>query len=48
MLSIEECKKIFGNNLTHEQIKNLRDILYTLVENIIDNYISTYDKIEKL
>lgn len=44
MLSIEECKKHIGNKLSDEQIENLRDALYTLVENIVDEYIASCDK----
>lgn len=44
MLSIEECKKYLGKHLTDKQIQNLRDALYVLIENVIDEYISTCDK----
>lgn len=41
MISIEECRKHLGNNLTDKQVENLRDALYTLVENVVDDYIES-------
>ena len=46
MLSTEECKKLLGNRLTDEQTENLREVLYTLVENVLDEYISSGATIE--
>ncbi len=40
MLSIEKCKEYLGEtDLSDEQIEDLRDNLYVMVENILDNYI---------
>ena len=46
MLSTEECKKHLGDTLTDQQIENLRDALYALVENVLDDYISSCAMIE--
>ena len=48
MISIEECKKHIGNNLSEEQIESLREALYVLVENVLDEYILSCDKIQEL
>ena len=46
MLNIEACKEhLSGIPLTDEQIINLRDSLYALVENVLDDYISSCDSI---
>lgn len=46
MLGIFECKKyLAGIPLSEEQVNNLRDTLYALVENVLDDYISSCDKI---
>ena len=40
MLSTEKCKEyLAGMPLTDQQIKDLRDALYALVENVLDEYI---------
>jgi hypothetical protein len=40
MLTIGQCRSSLGDcNLTDDQIKNLRDNLYTLVEIILDDYV---------
>ena len=40
MLSIEDCKKhLNSHELTDEQVENLRDALYVLVEQALDEYI---------
>ena len=45
MLSIERCKEILGNrNISDSQIEKLREALYALTENIIDEYILSCDK----
>ena len=45
MLSVERCKEIIGNKtISDSQIEKLRDTLYALVENIVDGYIASCDK----
>lgn len=49
MISIEEC----GNHLTDKQLNNsqiesLRDTLYALVENVLDEYIKASDTIQPI
>ena len=45
MLSVERCKEILGNKkISDSQIEKLRDALYALVENIVDEYVSSCDK----
>ena len=40
-LSIKECRDyLTGMNLTEEQIENLRDALYILIEQVLDEYIN--------
>jgi len=47
MLSVNECREYLGeSNLSNEQIKQLRDTLYVLAENLIDDYINNSVKIE--
>lgn len=42
MLSTEACKNyLAGIPLSDEQVVNLRDTLYALVENVLDDYISS-------
>lgn len=41
MLDIGECRKHLGERMTDQQVENLRDALYALVENLLDNYISS-------
>ena len=39
MLSIEKCRELLGEtNLSDEQISDLRESLYTIIENILDEY----------
>ena len=49
MLSVQECKKYLGNlDLTDEQVAEIRDSLYFVVTNILDNhYEKQYDKRNK-
>jgi len=45
MLSIEKCKEILGNKaISDSQVEKVREVLYVLVENIVDDYISSCDK----
>ena len=45
MLSVERCKEILGNKtISDSQIEKLREALYALVENIVDDYIASCDK----
>ena len=45
MLSIERCKEILGNKtISDSQIEKLREALYALVENIVDEYILSCGK----
>ena len=39
MLSIEECKRYLGEDLTDKEIEELRALLYGLVENLIDRFL---------
>ena len=39
MLSISQCKKLLGKtDLTDKQVEDLRDALYAIIENILDEY----------
>lgn len=41
MLSIDECRKYLdddGKNMADEQVKNLRDALYSISESVLDPY----------
>ena len=43
MLSIEECRRDLGESaegMSDERVAEFRDTLYTIVENIIDDYIA--------
>jgi hypothetical protein len=45
MLSVERCKEILGDKtISDSQVEKLREVLYALVENIVDEYISSCDK----
>jgi hypothetical protein len=46
MLSVQECRKhLDGLDLTDEQVVEIRDSLYFVVNNILDNhYEKQYDK----
>lgn len=40
MLTIEECKKYLQKyNLSNQQIEEIRNTLYCMAENIIEDYI---------
>ncbi len=44
MLDLRECKEILGDNeLTDEQVLQLRDSLYALTETVLDNYFENHD-----
>ena len=46
MLSVERCREILGNKtISDSQVEKLREALYALIENMVDEYISTCDKI---
>lgn len=39
MLTVDECKKLLGDTkLTDRQIEELRNNLYAVAQNILDNY----------
>lgn len=41
MISINQCKEILGDsNFSDEQITEVRDILYAMVEQVFDEYES--------
>lgn len=45
MLSVERCKEILGNKtISDSKVEKLREALYALVENIVDEYITSCDK----
>ena len=45
MLSLERCREILGDKTISDfQTEKLREALYALVENIVDEYISSCDK----
>ena len=47
MLSTQECRRhLAGIPLTDKQVENLRGALYALVENVLDDYVKSYDTIE--
>ena len=47
MLSTEECRKHLAEiPLTDEQVERLRDSLYALVENVLDNYLDSSANVE--
>lgn len=49
MLSIERCKEILGNKtISDSQTEKIREVLYALVENIVDEHISSCDKMKTL
>ena len=41
MISTEECRKHLGRNYTDQQVEKLRDVLYALVEPVLDDYIQS-------
>jgi len=47
MISIEECRKHLGASMGDKQIENLRDTLYALVENMLDDYVNQKTKCKK-
>tara|TARA_B100000745_G_C20154676_1_gene395668 strand:+ start:2907 stop:3032 length:126 start_codon:yes stop_codon:yes gene_type:complete len=40
MLSIEECRKYLGDDLSDKQVEELRDALYTLIDKVLDEHFS--------
>jgi len=49
MISIEDCRKLVRKtDLTDEQIRDLRDAIYAIAENVIDQYIQECNTIEEL
>jgi len=47
MLSTDECREHLGDiPLTDTQVERLRDALYALVENVLDDYIKKADTVE--
>ncbi len=46
MLSTEACREhLAGIPLTDTQVECLRDALYALVENVLDNYLESSDTV---
>jgi len=42
VLSVEDCRKYLGNtSLSDKQVEELCNALYSIVENLLDEYIST-------
>lgn len=42
MLNVEDCRKYLGKtSLSDKQVEELRGALYALVENMLDDYISS-------
>ena len=42
MLSVDKCRKILGrNDLSNEEIQEIRDTLYSLGEILVNSYISS-------
>mgnify|MGYP006268359017 CR=1 FL=1 len=39
MLSLEECKKYVGDDLSDEKIIELRDVLYSFAESALDKHL---------
>lgn len=49
MLSTEACREHLADiPLTDAQIERLRDALYALVENVLDDYIQTSDTVNAI
>ena len=47
MLGIEACREYLGDiSLTDKQVENLRDTLYALVENVLDDYLENSVRVE--
>lgn len=47
MLSTEACREYLGDiPLSDEQVERLRDSLYALVENVLDNYLDSSANVE--
>ena len=47
MLTAEECKKhLAGLPLSDEQVVNLRDSIYALAENVLDDYLNPSATVE--
>jgi hypothetical protein len=45
MIDLDRCKEILVNKtISDSQIEKLREVLYVLVENIVDEYIASCDK----
>ena len=39
MLSLNECKKYIGNELSDEKIIEVRDVLYSFAEDVLDKHL---------
>jgi hypothetical protein len=49
MLSVEDCRKYLGNtSLSDKQVEEFRDAIFALVENMVDEYISSGVTIEPI
>lgn len=49
MVSVERCKEILGKiAMSNSQVEKLREVLYSLVENVIDECVISCDKIKEL
>ena len=46
MLSVDRCREILGENMPNSEVEKTRDILYAMVESILDNYLAENGKID--
>lgn len=44
MISIQECRKHVGEQLTDEQVVAVRDALYPLVEGVLDRFLGGHQE----
>jgi len=43
MVSIERCKEILGQEMPDSEVQILREVLYSMVESILDNYFEEFN-----
>jgi hypothetical protein len=49
MLDLEQCRQVLGETLlSDEQVESLRNSLYALVENVLDNYLDSSANVERI
>jgi hypothetical protein len=47
MISMEECREHLADmQLSEQQVNDLRDVIYALVENVLDEYVKGSDTIQ--